>query len=209
MESVQVQNRTSRTTVAMLSIILVLTLLVSGLPQSRAAAVKCKYKHTVQAGETLMYLGSLYQIKWQDIAEANNITQPYAITAGQVLCIPYGATTITTTTTKKGKEPKVVIVPSLGSVLVSVEDFPKKMSYYVNVSPMGVSGSYHIGHFTTNKEGDFTGWFNIPSDVPQTAQMKLCIKNVWSDAVSCFTYTDPYMVPVYLYPTCKHKNERR
>jgi LysM repeat protein len=209
MESIHMQKRTSRFSVVVISMILAVTIMVGVLPQSEAAAVTCKYKHTVQTGETLMYISSLYQIDWEKIAEANNLTQPYTIAAGQVLCIPYGENVTNTTTTKKGKEPKVTIIPSLGNVLVAVENFPKKMSYYVKVTPMGYSTSYHIGHFTTNKEGDFTGWFNIPKSVPLTAYMELCIKNVWTDSVSCFTYTDPYIVPVYLYPTCHHKREPR
>jgi LysM repeat protein len=209
MKSIHMQNRSSRFSVAILSVFLAITILVGGLPQSEAAAVTCKYKHTVQTGETLMYISSLYQVNWEKIAEANNLTQPYTITAGQVLCIPYGENVTNIPTTKKGSEAKVTIIPSLGNVLVAVENFPKKMSYYVRVSPMGTSNTYHIGYFTTNKEGDFTGWFKIPRTVPLTAHMELCIKNVWTDSVSCFTYTDPYIVPAYLYPTCHHKNEPR
>ena len=209
MKSIQMQNRSSRSSVAILSVFLALTILLSGLPQFQAAAVTCKYKHTVEAGETLYYISSLYQTNWEDIAKANNLGQPYTITVGQVLCIPYGESTTTTTKTKKGTEPKVTIVPSMGNVLVSVENFPKKMSYYVKIIPIGSSISYHIGHFTTNKEGDFTGWFRVPLTIPRKSQMRICIKNVWSDAVSCFTYTDPYLVPVFLYPTCKPQREPR
>jgi hypothetical protein len=209
MESVQIQNRYSRFSMVILSVTLMITLVLSGLPQYEAAAVTCKYKHTVQAGETLMYLSSLYQVKWEDIAKANKLSQPYTISAGQVLCIPYGENTTTTTKTKKGKEPIVTISPSMGYILVSVENFPKKMSYYVKITPTGVSNSYHIGNFTTNKEGEYTGWFKLPLSIPRTANMKLCIKNVWSDAVSCFTYTDPYIVPVYLYPRCSTKSDRK
>jgi LysM repeat protein len=209
MESVLMQNRSSRSSVVILSMFLVITIVLSGFPQSQAAAVTCKYKHTVKAGETLLYLSGLYQINWEDIAEANNLTTPYTITAGQVLCIPYGEDTTTTTETKKGKEPKVDIVPNMGNILIAVENFPKKMSYYVKINPVGTSLSYHIGNFTTNKEGDFTGWFKIPLSIPRSAQMRVCIKNVWSDAVTCLTYTDPYIVPVYLYPKCKPQKEPR
>ena len=210
MDSVFEQNRDSRLCLAMLSVFLVLTLLVSGMPQSQAAAVTCKFKHTVQPGETLIYLGFLYQVDWKEIAEANNIYEPYVITAGQVLCIPYGTEPVTTTTTKKGKEPSVTIIPSLRQLLVAVENFPKKMSYYLRLFPTGyATNSYYLGHFTTNKEGDYTGWFKIPINVPRTAEMRICIKNVWTDAVSCFTYIDPYMVPVYLYPKCNQPRDRR
>jgi len=207
MEIVQVEDRKCRCSVVLLSIFLVFTMLLSALPQYQAAAVTCKYKHTVLAGETLTYIGYLYTVDWRDIAEANNIGEPYVIAAGQVLCIPSGTEPATTTTSKKGKEPKVDIVVNLLRVLVAVENFPKKTSYYVKIFPAGKSVSYHLGHFTTNKEGDFTGWFKISPSIPQTAQVRLCIKNVWTDAVTCLTYTDPYIYPVYLYPKCKGSRE--
>jgi hypothetical protein len=209
MEIVQVRDRKSRYSVAILSLFLVLALLLSALPQSQAAAVTCKYKHKVQAGETLTYIGYLYTVNWLDIADANNIGEPYVIAAGQVLCIPYGTEPANTTTSKKGKEPKVDIVVNLLRVLVAVENFPKKTSYYVKIFPAGSSVSYHLGHFTTNKEGDFTGWFKISPSIPHTSKVRLCIKNVWTDAVTCITYTDPYIYPVYLYPKCRNSREPR
>ena len=68
-----IQIRSSRFSMAMMSIFLVLTILLSGLPQFQAAAVTCKYKHKVEAGETLYYISSLYQTNWEDIAKANNL----------------------------------------------------------------------------------------------------------------------------------------
>jgi len=203
-EKVRNKNRCS---MAIFSVFLALTLVLSGLPQSQAAAVTCKYKHKVQEGETLIYVGYLYTVNWLDIAKANNLSQPYVISAGQVLCIPYGTEPETTTTKSKGKEPSVIILVGLLRVFVTVENFPKKTTYYVKIIPTGSSVSYHLGYFTTNKEGDFSGWFKIPPTVPRTSEVKLCIKNVWTDAVTCLTYTDPYMVPVYLYPKCGPRKE--
>lgn len=44
--------------------------------------------HVVQAGETLCYIGRLYDVSWQDIAAANGIVPPYTIYAGEGLLIP-------------------------------------------------------------------------------------------------------------------------
>jgi LysM repeat protein len=45
--------------------------------------------HTVQAGESLSYIGELYGIPWQTIAEVNGILPPdYVIIPGQELIIP-------------------------------------------------------------------------------------------------------------------------
>jgi len=171
---------------------MVLSLLVSAIPQTPAAAVTCKFKHTVQSGETITYIADLYQTSWQDIADANNMQPPYTIIVGTVLCIPEGEKAGNATPTgKKGGDPVISIVPGLGHILISVENFPKKTSYYVRVYPNGGSVSYRIGHFTTNKDGDFTDWFNLPAYVPYDPTMGVCIKNVWTDAVSCVKYDNP------------------
>jgi LysM repeat protein len=169
-----------------------LTLLVGAIPQTQAAAVTCKFKHTVQPGETITYIANLYQTDWEDIAEANSMQPPYTIVVGTVLCIPEGEKAGNATpSSTKGAAPVLSVVPGLGHVMISVENFPKKTSYYVRVYPGGGDISYRIGHFTTNKEGDFTDWFNLPGFIPMDAKMGVCIKNVWTDAVSCVRYDNP------------------
>jgi spore germination protein len=44
--------------------------------------------HIVQRGETLYSIGQRYGIPWQEIAQANGITPPYWIVAGQKLTLP-------------------------------------------------------------------------------------------------------------------------
>jgi len=44
--------------------------------------------HVVQANQNLYYIGLLYGLPWTTIAEANGITDPNAIYAGQILIIP-------------------------------------------------------------------------------------------------------------------------
>lgn len=192
MESDQ-SNKQIQPKLVLLSVVLALTLLVSALPQMPAAAVVCKFKHTVEAGDTIHYLANLYQVTWTEIAEANNLLPPYTITVGQVLCIPGGTKPADTTTTKKDdkKQPKLDVVPSLSHVYVSVENFAPKTSYYVRIFPRTANVSYRIGVFTTNKEGDFADWFKIPGYVPRSATMGVCVKNAWTDAVSCVKYEEP------------------
>ncbi|MCC6955764.1 MAG: LysM peptidoglycan-binding domain-containing protein [Anaerolineales bacterium] len=201
----------SKLTALTLSIVMVLTLLVSAIPQSAAMAVTCKFKHTVLVGETLIYIGDLYTVDWLKIAKANNLNPPYTVTAGQVLCIPEGekpANTTTTTTTTKGKGPSVQIVPGLNRILVTVENFAKKTTYFIRVTPTGNKGSYRLGQFTTNKEGDATNWFRVPNFVWRTPTMTLCLKNAWTDAVSCVKYDDVYVPAVNIRPSCGPKQPR-
>jgi hypothetical protein len=192
----QERTRSSRFFLAGIRVALVFALILAMLPMSTALAVTCKFKHTVQAGETLIYLGYIYQINWYDIAEANNIGAPYVLTVGQKLCIPGGVkpseTTGTGTEKKSGKEATLTVIPGVGHILVSVENFPGKTPYYVRIFPRGTTVSYKIGHFKTNKEGDFTDWMLVPSYVPRSNQMTVCVKNMWTDATSCIVVDDTY-----------------
>jgi hypothetical protein len=195
----QSETKITRSVTLIICLTLVLTLVLSVIPQSQAAAVTCKYKHKVQQGETLTYIANLYSISWDKIANANSMQPPYTVTPGQVLCIPEGEkNTTNTTTTKKGKEPILQVSSGLSMVLVSVENFPKRTSYYVRVSPAGNKVSYRLGVFTTNKDGEFTNWFKMPAYVRRSSVMTLCVKNVWTDTASCVKYSDliynfPYM----------------
>ena len=205
------EKRTPQRWLAIASLVLLLALLVSVLPQGSAAAVTCKYKHKVLEGETLIYLGNYYQVYWSKIADANNLQPPYAISAGQVLCIPEGENPSTTTTTgsKDKKEPVLQAVLGLSDITVGVENFAPKTSYYIRLFPTGGNASFRIGNFTTNKEGDATKMFNLPIFLPRTREMSLCVKNTGTDAVSCIKVFElgAYM-PLFLGARCNTKEGR-
>ena len=82
-------NRFGRLAFICLSLLLIMTFIAAALPGSASAAA-CKFKHTVKAGESLIIIANLYQADWQEIADANDLKEPYALTVGQVLCIPDG-----------------------------------------------------------------------------------------------------------------------
>jgi uncharacterized protein YraI len=66
-----------------------LALVFAALPAAASAeAAACQAQHVVQKGETLYKIGLKYNMTWDKIAKANNITRPDKIYAGQVLCIP-------------------------------------------------------------------------------------------------------------------------
>ncbi len=80
-------------------LLLLFTFCLSFIPRSPIAAAtptptekgkKCKYYYKVQPGDTITYIGQLYQIDWREIAKANNLKEPYVLTPGDKLCIPGG-----------------------------------------------------------------------------------------------------------------------
>jgi len=199
------KTRPHRPLVVVMSVFLAITLLVSALPQYSVGAVTCKFKHKVLQGETLIYIGNLYGVDWLKIADASKLSPPYAITAGQVLCIPEGTKPSGTTseTTSTTGNATLLVSPGINQVLVSVENFPKKMAYFVRISSPKNNINYRLGQFTTNKEGDFTGWFKVPSYISRSLQMNLCVKNAWTDKVSCVKYDDiAVYIPSLINPGC-------
>lgn len=52
----------------------------------------CRTYHVVQRGENLYQIARQYGLLWPVVAQANQITNPDRIYAGQRLCIPYGGT---------------------------------------------------------------------------------------------------------------------
>lgn len=74
-----------------LQLVLALVIAISGLalaPAKVQAAPACTFYHTIQPGETLYKIGLKYNLLWTTIADANNISNPNKIYAGQKLCIP-------------------------------------------------------------------------------------------------------------------------
>jgi LysM repeat protein len=191
-----------RPMVLVFSLMLALALVVSAIPQAPAAAQNCKFRHTVQAGDTISYVANLYQIAWQDIADANNLQPPYVIAVGQVLCIPGGTNpgngngngngnaNSNGNDNDNGGKANLTVTPGFGSIYIEVQNFQPKTSYYVRVFPRSTGASYRIGNFTTNKGGDYADWFRLPKYVPRTLNMGVCVKNVWTDAVSCVKFDD-------------------
>jgi hypothetical protein len=67
----------------------------SFLAPQPAYAADCQAWYTVQQGETLYRIGLKYDLTWDRITSANNLTNPDRIYAGQVLCIPVTASSST------------------------------------------------------------------------------------------------------------------
>jgi hypothetical protein len=187
-------------------ILLLLALCASVMPPQAAQAETCKFKHKVQAGETLIGIGYLYQYDWRKIAADNDLKEPYILTAGQVLCIR-GGTQPTSNTPGTGipaddkkNKPTLTVVAGMQSVYVKMEHFSKFVTAFVSVrpksdaSPLWAPLSYdpRIGRLRTDKNGFFEGWFYIPDYIPRHYDMVLCLKDVVTDQLLCVDYHDTY-----------------
>ena len=85
---------------AIMTALLVLVLLVAMLPATALAAPQessaalsgwgCSTYYTVQPGDTLSGIARWYGVSVHALAQANHISNPNLIFAGQTLCIPSG-----------------------------------------------------------------------------------------------------------------------
>lgn len=220
-------------------LLLLFTFCLSFIPRSPIAAAtptptekgkKCKYYYKVQPGDTITYIGQLYQIDWREIAKANNLKEPYVLTPGDKLCIPGGvAPEITESETGDATitaktEPTGSVVGGMGNVYLKLEHFPKNKSYNVIIRPNTTYVSYrlncmllefptdmhrkdelHCNPIHTDEKGFFEGWFRIPTTIPNAPIHELCIKDVWTDETQCTNFDDPeYYFEKFAYATHKY-----
>lgn len=88
--SKKIPIRFSRLLLALVVTLLLIVLLAT--TTNVEAQSGCRAYHTVGRGETLFRIALRYGTTWPILAQANGITNPDRIYAGQVLCIPYGGT---------------------------------------------------------------------------------------------------------------------
>ena len=188
---------------------LILALLAAVVPLSVSAAVPsvsavaqtaCAAKHTVVAGETLSSIAVLYDVEWQDIAEANNLQDPYVITIGQVLCIPEGATVVPdddedTTDQDADTDGPTFLVSVDEDYFLNIKtiDYPKNTSFIVRVSPFETRWSYLdflvLGRFSTDKNGSSDALIRLPREYRDQVLL-IGLKNAINDKVQ-YAYFDP------------------
>lgn len=189
---------------------LVLTFVLASYPQPAQAA--CAFKYTVESGDTLYGIAATFQVEFEDLVEANKLTEPYIIYVGQVLCMPPGAEKPATTpvagaTTTAKKEPVIAGI-HMGRILwVGVTNFSKERIYLVNVYEGTLwyveNGEkywnrphFKAGQFKTDKNGEFGAWFHIPKTYEDEWKITVCVKDILTDdVIGCTTATnyDYYM----------------
>ena len=135
----------SRFTLALLLITSTLGLLFTA--PGPAYAANCQDWYTVQRGETLYRIGLKYNMTWDRIASANNITHPDRIYAGQVLCIPVSTSSSTDEATVLSTDVEYVkaltdvhmrVGPGMGYDTMGIV----KMGQVIKVTGLSSSGSW-------------------------------------------------------------------
>jgi LysM repeat protein len=166
------------------------------LPTAKASeSVKpaCRFTHKVQKGEYLVQIGLQYRADWRQIAEANNIENPWVIYPGEKLCIPQGHAPDVVS-------PTLLIVSVIAGQTVTVrgEDFPSNVTYNVVMAPANAtSGMVQVKQISPALNGTFVETFGIPTSLARFASLNLRLVNPVSGLFveETFTNEDSGVIP--------------
>jgi len=182
--------KTNRIMYRLIALLLLLALGLGSLPVEPALAAplkaQCTTYYTVRSGDSLVRIANLYKIKWQNLAEANNIIAPYTIYVGQSLCIPKGKSG----NNSGGPTTKAAyfnVLRNGDELVIRAYNFPTKSFYYVKVDDFKVAGTkwYKLGMLRTRKVNNVAVSFELPKDLRKAYYFYVCLKNAVTDVVTC------------------------
>jgi LysM repeat protein len=132
---------------------------------SSSTYTTCQAYHTIQRGESLFRIGLQYNLTWVPIANANDISNPNIIYAGQVLCIP---TSIRSNpgSTRTSQIPTIEILSVVRNkrVTLQTENFPAHTTFNVTMGPFGTKGmgGFEVATTESGSGGSFNATYQIP-----------------------------------------------
>jgi LysM repeat protein len=186
-----------RVALIVISVMMVLALIAVTLPQRQAnaevLAVTCSTYHSVVSGETLSSIALKYNVTVQELATANDLTEPYQIYVGQRLCIP-GSTVVATPgatgtatkgptfTIKETKDPFTYEIATVG--------YPVKTPFYIRItrSDNNPPITTKLGTMKTNKSGVAKRNVRLPRQYRDAPVLTICLKNALTDGVQCKSF---------------------
>jgi len=174
-------NRKSvRQTLSILfSAVLLLSLAAGALPRPAlaASAVVCEDNHTVKEGETIFRIAKDYEVKVNRLAKANDLTKPYRLTVGQVLCIPG---------VPKASSKYAWSASFSGSeVTITGTGFKKTYTFIVRARENDTAKFFKLGKFASNKSGVVDADLKVPKDLQKKPYLMVCLKDTVTDYLDC------------------------
>lgn len=176
------------------SLLLVIALLTASLPLTGEAFAmqNCGKSHTVVSGDTLSAIAAKYGTTVQELATLNDLTAPYTLTIGQVICVPGSAATATPTGSSSSKSSSkdtvsFQVIDRGGKFDLVVEATAAKSIFTVRVSRRTVGSMpkwYKIGSLKTKKEGTITRRYRLPDNLIDE-DINICLKNVRTNKTFC------------------------
>jgi lysozyme len=201
MDKVTVARSRSKT-ITIVCILIIAALLVSVLPQFTqvASAQTCSKKYTVVSGDTLSSIAAKYNTSVQVLADLNDLTAPYVLSVGQVICLPAGAQQITATPSSGSSSSKptyeMAVTRDGTRITLKVASFPKNSNYHVRIGEaLRHSGWTRIGKMKTNKNGAGEATYGLPKDLRNVPSYYICLKDQITDKLACAKFTQTVVNP--------------
>ena len=158
----------------------------------------CKQWHTVQSGENLSKIASLYNTDWRTLTTINNLADPNLIYSGQILCVSVVKSSATPTTTPGNTLPNssstirvfATSVKEDQTVTLQGKFLATSTSYTVYMSNFKakLATDVYVGTVTTASDGSFKVTFNIPKKLYDVTKIKVAIVSGSNDTASNWFY---------------------
>ena len=197
MEKFQTTHRWHGSTTRLAGIVLILAVFMSVLPgpaQAASLAKKstCSHPYVVRVGDTLNKIAKAYDLRFEELIEANHLTKPYVIYAGQKLCLsdskkagPSGHKTSEGTNLAASFTLKI----AKGQITIRTSNFPKENIFFVKAGELSTIRYtwYRVSTFFTKKSVSHEASFKLPKELQKSGFITVCLKNVETNAVVCRT----------------------
>jgi LysM repeat protein len=180
-----IDNRLLRAGKLALVGLLALAMLASALPQPVQAAVEanvpCTSNYVVLKGDTTTSIANKFNVRWWEIAKANNMPKSTKPKVGQTLCIPlqgWASQTMAGTMAAFSQSYRLV---------VSVSGFDTRYLWSVNVKDTtgNVPGNFKVGRMVIPANTKVTQAFLLPKELRNTSYLTVCLKNLTTNDKVC------------------------
>jgi len=149
-------------------------LAVVAAPAPLAHAADCQSWHSVRSGETLFRIGLKYNLTWDKIAKANNLSDGNKIYAGQSLCIPARASQPAPSQPSGVPIITITAVVRDQTVTIAAKNFPSNQKFEVRMGAYGTLGIGGILVGSSNSgNGAFTATYTIPAGLKNSSQIAI------------------------------------
>ena len=183
-----------------LSLLAAIALLMALFPQPAQAAT-CVAYYVVQEGDTTPKIAHTFNLKWGDIADANDLDPGDKLVVGDRLCIPPGSKDESSSTgggtstflPDTDSKAKFSVYISSGKMHLSLSKFSINHVYLVKVRDVavGVDGWEKLEKIKVKKKTTYNLVLNVPKDLRNTLFLSVCLKDQTSDELVCRTAINP------------------
>ena len=185
-----------------LVVLFVFVLIAGSFPQNASAATTCRTYYVVQDGDTTPKLSHTFDLKWREIADANELPYTWKPVAGTKLCIPGEESSDSSSSVSSSPSTSIPEDSNASysakvvgkNVYITMSNYSKKQAYYVKVrdGTAWIGGWEKIGTVKVPKKTTVSKRFTLPQDLKGAIYIDVCLKNATTDSLVCRTVLHYY-----------------